>query len=383
MTSIAKENGNVTVENTNGGTTTVATNGNGSSYSISSSSSNGNGSTSKAAGLSMWKKQLITKEDPNHIHKTIGILCVLSYIFRIVQIGPNDMGFVTFPKLTMPTIILHLLLNSTSFVFTIPNKRISSGYRIWPEYRLHSFVFLCRSLAVMALYWYEQTFGVSTPNYDMNLLIVIVGMMGADYSSYTQQKYQSSTIRDLDTSETVKFLFSVAQFCGTTNILYGLRYRYSFHMLSVIVIQCNAFLMTIRRKNLVNQSILVSLYGITLIVSMVVCIYEYYRVDHRIVFVTSTFVHITVIQRMVPTIVFPSSYLASVISNKYTVWMTAGLLLRYTRNYFGNMASLYDVQRLFVLTAIPLYILGWYKCYHYRPNRITTSTDKKIEIKKV
>jgi hypothetical protein len=308
-------------------------------------------------GFAAWKKQLITHEDPLHIHKTLGIACMLSYLFRLAQTGPNDMGFVTYPMLTVPTIILHLLLNLTSLVFKIPSRRISSGYRIWPEYRLHSLVFLCRALAVMTLFWYEQTFH-QKPNHDWNLAIVLAGMLAADLSSYSQRQYASSTIRDLDTAPWVKFLFSVAQFCGTSNILYGLRHRYSMHMLAVIVIQCNAFMMTVRRKNLAGHSTLVALYGLALFVSMTVSIYEYYRVDVTVFLTAASIAHLTVVQRMAP---WPSSL--KFVSNKYIVWLTAGLVLRRARPWLETSATAADIWLVFVATFIPMWTLGWYKCY--------------------
>lgn len=314
-------------------------------------------------GVAAWKKQLITEEDPMHIHKTLGMACMLSYIFRIVQTGPTDMGFATFPFLTVPTIVLHLLLNLTALLFKIPNRRIISGYRIWPEYRLHSLVFLSRSLAVIALYWYEQTFRTNDnepPLYDGNLAIVMLGMVAADAASYAHRQYASSTIRDLDTAPSIKFLFSVAQFCGTTNILVGLRHRYSMHMLSVIVIQCNAFLMTVRRKNLAGQGTLVTLYGLALVVSMGVSIYEYCRVDEVVFLTAASIVHVTVLQRMAP---WPNDTVRSMVSNKYVVWMTAGLALRHARPWLETTATHQDMRLVFALTFVPMWILGWYKCY--------------------
>lgn len=324
------------------------------------------------SGLSAWKQQLITKEDPMHIHKTLGVLCLISIIFRLIQIGPSDMGFATSPSLTMPTVFLHLLLNITSFLFTIPSRRISSGYRIWPEYRLHSLVFLCRSLAVMVVYWYEQTFH-KEPNYDANLAIIIVGLVAADLSSYSQRQYSSRSIRELDTAEWVKFLFSVAQFCGTANILIGIRYRYSFHMMSVIVVQCNAFLMTVRRKNLAGQTLLVSLYGFLLISSLVMCAYEYFRVDRRLVLTAITIVHVTVVQRMAP--VWPS-IIQPLVSNKYMVWLTVGLILRQARPWIETTATLRDCRVLFFTTFVPMWTLGWYKCFGQVAKK---SVTKKVE----
>ena len=84
---------------------------------------------SAAGNISQWKKQLITKEDPNHVHKTLGILVLFSYLYRLAQVGDSDLGFATQRHLTIPTLLLHLMLNASSFEFKIPAKRISSGYR--------------------------------------------------------------------------------------------------------------------------------------------------------------------------------------------------------------------------------------------------------------
>ena len=84
-----------------------------------------------------WWSGLVTKEDPLHLHKTLGTVCLLSYLWRFYQAGEADMGFATRPELTLPTILLHVSLNLSAFYFAIPSKRIKTGDRIWPEYRLH------------------------------------------------------------------------------------------------------------------------------------------------------------------------------------------------------------------------------------------------------
>lgn len=267
------------------------------------------------------------------------------------------MGFARFPAITVPTILLHLILNLSALEFKIPSKRISSGYRIWPEYRLHSLVFLGRSLAVMALFWYEQTFE-KEPNYDWNFAFIILGMVAVDLSSYSQRKFASSTIRDLDTPGWVKFLFSTAQFFGSANIMFGLRHRYSMHMLSVTVIQLNAFMMTVRRKNLASHNGLVTMYGLALFVSMAVSVYEYYRVDETIFLAVSTIGHITVVQRMAP---WPD--FMKFVSNKYLVWMTAGLLLRQARPWLEQTATVSEMRLIFAITFGPMWFVGWYKSY--------------------
>ena len=168
------------------------------------------------------------------------------------------MGFRSKPKLTVPTILLHLCLNLSSFEFRVPQRRISSGYRIWSEYRAHSLVFLIRSLGSMLVTWYEETHNLP-PNYWCSFGIVMASMTSADAAS-KQCGYSSGFARDLQTSNYVKFLFSFMQFAATSACLYGVR-EYSTQFVFVLIIQCNAFLMTLRRKNLASQKMLVAIYG--------------------------------------------------------------------------------------------------------------------------
>lgn len=77
-------------------------------------------------GLALWKKKLFTKEDSYHVHKTLGILVLCSYIWRLPKLGREDMGFRSYPEWTLPTLFLHLCLNLSSFEFHIPALRIKS-----------------------------------------------------------------------------------------------------------------------------------------------------------------------------------------------------------------------------------------------------------------
>ena len=196
--------------------------------------------SSSSSSSSSWRK-LITKEDPFHIHKTLGILCLLSYAWRMPLAGQHDMGFVKYPQFTVPTLVLHFLLNATSFVFHIPVQRIKSGgYRIWPEYRWHSFIFLCRSLASMTLTWYEQQqqseHHPQQHSYWINFAIVLTSIAAADVASQAQGVHRSPTIRGLDIPRGVQYFFSVAQVLATTGVLWGMR-RYSTQFVFCWIIQ--------------------------------------------------------------------------------------------------------------------------------------------------
>lgn len=226
--------------------------------------------------LSRVATNLVTKEDPLHLHKSLGILSLASFLWRFSYMrDPSaDLGFASFPHFTFITILLHLFLNLSSFEFNLPEKRISSGYRIWPEYRLHSFIFLSRSLLLITIYWYESMFAVE-PNYWLNGLVVLGSMAAADLASETC-KHRSSTIRSLQAPSIVKYYFSVMQFCATATCLYGLR-RFTVQFFFVMIIQCNAFLMTLRRKNLLPHQVGVLLYGVALVTGLALAILEYDR----------------------------------------------------------------------------------------------------------
>ena len=316
-----------------------------------------------------WKHQLITRDDPLHLHKSLGAMCLVSFLFRLTQIGQaSDMGFVTHPEWTLPTIVLHLLLNLSAFQFHLPRRRITDGYRIWPEYRLHSLVFLARSLAVIGLYYYEQKYQIQEPNYLWNFVIVVLAMMTADLSSQSQGSYQSNSIRDLEIPAAVKFLFSVAQFFGTGNVIFGMR-RYTMHMLFVMIVQANAFLMTIRRKNLAPQRVLVALYGFSLILAAVTCAYDYVVMGGKKGFyAVASLAHIAIVQRMAP---WPGSWIRGLVSNKYVVWTTYYVLASKFREGWLEQASLPQMRVLFRFSFAVVCCLGWYNSS--RPRRLRSN----------
>ena len=247
--------------------------------------------------------RLISKEDPLHVHKSLGILCLLSYAWRMSMAGEDDMGFTKYPQFTLPTILLHFLLSATSFVFRIPIKRIKSGgYRIWPEYRWHSLIFLCRSLLYMVIVYGERTFQ-QPPRYWLNHLVVIASIAAADTASQAQGSHQSPTIRGMEIPRGVQYFFSLAQISATTGVLWGVR-RFSQQFIFCWVIQLvrtqtcgskrkvndamapmvlvfflcfrfqNAFLMTLRRKNIASHGFLIFIYGSMITIGICLANYD-------------------------------------------------------------------------------------------------------------
>lgn len=315
-----------------------------------------------ATGFQRWRQQLITKDDPLHVHKTLGILCLLSYVWRFAQFGEEeDMAFGSHPEYTVPTLLLHLMLNLSSFEFNLPPKRIASGYRIWPEYRIHSLAFLCRSLASMAVTWYEAEYNLPT-DYRWNLAIVLLSMAAADYGSYLSGKNKSGSIRELDVSPATKFFFSLQQFGATANSLYGMR-RYSLHFIFCMIIQCNAFLMTLRRKNLAGHTLLVSLYGLMLIAGFIFGNIEVTRHSLNHFLVMGTIAHTVCAIRL-----SPYRFIPHWAKNKYLLWTLAFVSMNWLRTEYigvdaaGTGGISPPLLVSFFATMAAMAVVGYSKC---------------------
>lgn len=265
--------------------------------------------------------KLFTHDDSFNFHKILGFSCLVSFLYRFTQIGEADMNFGPNYS-TLAIILLHLLLNTSSFIFNIPQRRIKDGDRIWPEYRIHSLCFAGRSLACMFLLWCEQMLGVEKPNYLINLLIVLGTCKAADIGSAIQGEHASKTIRDVKVPEifpesAMKFLMSALQILGTTHCLVGTR-RYTMHVLMVFIIQTTAFVLTLRRKNLTSNLWVGVLYGFFLLSGVAVSLIDDQYSQE--LFVTGTIGHLAVILRLGPLHL-----------DKYVMWSSLGLGLYYLR----------------------------------------------------
>jgi hypothetical protein len=305
------------------------------------------GEDSLAKKLAYAKKQLITKEDPYHVHKILGILCLISFVFRFYNVGESDMGFDLYPHLTIPTMLLHFSLNLSSFLFRIPKKRITHGGRIWPEYRIHSLVFVTRSLMVMAWYLLERYCGWE-PNYFVNYAIIMFTFLINDMTSLyvIEEKYQSNSVRGLDMRPTFKFLFSMAQFNATANQLLGMR-RFTIPFLVLFPVQTTAFIGTLQRKNLIGYIGLL-LYAIVILNNIRIQFYEYSRQPPQI--------HLTLRIIMIGCFLIRLSNLPKIfhlIQTRYGVWTLAYIILSYYRPHLEEI----PVQNLTIILAILVALL--------------------------
>jgi len=228
----------------------------------------------KRPSLKKAYRLLVTREDSFSAHKLLGSFCVVHTAFRLARVGPADMGFG--PTLTtLACISVHGALSLSSFLFRIPLQRRGGAlsYGMWTEYRLQSIIFTLRSLAMMVLICVEGVLGLR-PNYYVNAAILFASMAASDVCSRSVgAKGRSRTVRDLDAPHATRLLFSIMQIQTSSALLLGQR-RFSMHFIFVLVMQFNAFLMTLRRKKLVPYRAAVTIYAAMTVIGSSIVFYE-------------------------------------------------------------------------------------------------------------
>lgn len=86
----------------------------------------------------------------------------------------------------------------------------------------------------------------------MDLVLVLAASAAADAASRWQGPDASPTIRGVQVPVLVKYFFSSVQTVGTAYLLWGHR-TCRTNMLGIFIIQFNAFLMTLQRKNVLGH----------------------------------------------------------------------------------------------------------------------------------
>jgi len=261
------------------------------------------------------------------------------------------MGFTSSIE-TLVSILLHMTLSVSSMIFKIPAKRTLTHYRIWPEYRLHSIVFAWRSLLTMLVTWVEGRLGLD-PMYPLNTLVVLLCFTASDYATFSVGEAASRSIRDLNVPPVVQFAFSWIQFHGTFGCILALR-RYSTLFVYVWIIQLNAFLMTVQRKNLLGSAPLQATYGFMLAFGYSVVSFEMLRLGWPLFLAANAIANVAAILRM------SGSWLGG---KKYLMWTLVGVFTHITRETFTASDTPYFNTWLvaFVATTVAVGSLGYRK----------------------
>ena len=214
--------------------------------------------------------KLITKEDPMHIHKTLGVICLVNYGYRYYMLFTTGTMHLDNP-IAGYLMCVHALLSISSIIFHIPSKRNKMAPMIYPEYRQHSILFAMRSVVCFFLTYYKcAVFYKMATCYGTMLL--------ADFiSSHHQNTVTTTTMRNMpfdirisgqDQESIIRMQSS--QQIGATLFMFG---NLDSCFTPLFSIQIAAFLMTLVRKNIIDTNLWHILYNISLW-SNVFCFYS-------------------------------------------------------------------------------------------------------------
>jgi hypothetical protein len=222
--------------------------------------------------------KLMTREDPYHLHKTLGILSVASFLFRYAYCY-NKYGTLRFdgsaatPQnrfLDWMTMCVHTCLAFSSIIFRVPRKRINGKPMvIYEEYRQHAMVFTARCFLVFAVAdlfpngpsWAAPV-AVMCCHLLADRITSIHGTKGNTAVRATQKAMKISTFYRY-----VGKLYSLYQFLAIgSHILPNARLA-DLAYNAIIAIQSSAFMMTLYRKRIIRGRTHMVVYAGCLIVS--------------------------------------------------------------------------------------------------------------------
>ena len=200
--------------------------------------------------------KLITSEDPFHIHKTLGSLSAIHFIYRfyLACFAPDhDMGLAS--PAAVPWVMIHAALSMTSLFFHIPQNRVKGAPMIWPEFRLHSILFAMRSIVVILL---EPMFGKYVRPASVIGTLFAADAVSAYYKKQGRINPDQTTMRNMpfpdNTPATVikyiNMFYSVSQVFATMNVLV---HSHNAIFLTLFPIQFAAFWMTLVRKGFITS----------------------------------------------------------------------------------------------------------------------------------
>ena len=229
-------------------------------------------------------KKLFTKEDPLYLHKTFGLLSLMSFVYRYFYVFPmtGSLGFdgSWFDYLTLA---IHMTLSASSIIFhVLPARIMRRPLVIWEEYRLHAIIFSlrCISVALFASLWPKQ-------NNDWDHVFLFCTVMAhhlvvdeitrrfgpADPSQTTVRGNTDKSGKSSNNyfvPRPVSLGYAFYQFSAIGAHLIPTPQLMDLGYNSLVAIQSSAFLMTLFRKGLIRWYTHAVWYSIALIMSWIV-----------------------------------------------------------------------------------------------------------------
>jgi hypothetical protein len=199
---------------------------------------------------------LATRHDPYHVHKILGVLCLLHFAYRFGKVfvagaafGPEEPVW-----LQLACVAAHAALSWTSLLLPLPQTRNYASPMIWPEFRLHSIAFATRHAAATAislLGWWPAG-PVPEAAAKAALLICTVWAASRITERHGSRDRRTTNAMPYPASVTpaqqagVKRNYVLAQFNATVQCVTG---SATAAFLPLVAIQLAPLLMTLVRKN--------------------------------------------------------------------------------------------------------------------------------------
>ena len=210
--------------------------------------------------------KLATKEDPHHIHKTLGALSFTNFVYRYFSLlSYGTMNLESNYPVSMAFLGIHALLSLTSLQFHISRVRNPSLPMIYPEFRMHSILFAMRSIicCYMAMHHVPMMYKIA---------VCFATMILADLATYLYKTKASTTMRGMpfDRSITAKQQHDItrgqsAMQIGATLFMLG---NADTAFTPLFAIQIAAFLMTLVRKNIIDANMWHLIYNLSLYINV-------------------------------------------------------------------------------------------------------------------
>ena len=206
--------------------------------------------------------KLVTKEDPNYIHKVLGCICMTNFLYQYYHVffyGTTNLDNI----LGMYLITLHGILSISSLIFHIPSIRNRSSPMIYPEFRIHSIIFALRAVFCCYLTYFKFHFIYKIATCYITMIcadIVIYNFNKDEKNGKTMRNMPFDSTISLNTQKEITKMHSIMQIGATTYMLGDIQSAFS----PLLAIQLAAFLMTLVRKNIISSKSWHAIYSLTL-----------------------------------------------------------------------------------------------------------------------
>lgn len=269
--------------------------------------------------------KLFTKEDGHfyHVHKILGFACLLHYSYRAYICYKTGSMHFDDSYWTLGAIMLHWMLNATSFIFRISSYRLKLAPMIYPEARWHSLIFSSRSLFTMTIMWISRRHEIVFLLY-FRPVTVLLTMFLADFVTKSF-KDQGTSMRAMPMPKYITHywrhklnqFYAISQILATCQMIFG--YCIDGVFVVLFPIQISMFLMTLVRKSIISSGSWHFYYALSLLSVFVWNIHAriYNPMPWKGGFVLASTVIVTFFRFWVPSV------------SKYVVWSFVGILNLY------------------------------------------------------